>query len=112
MSGSGPYFIDEAPLITFASFKQSARSGLNQRTGTTGSATSGVGSGARVNTRGTFDTGSFAGPGTASSPGRPYTWGTQRGTGGGVGTPTGFSTNTGAGSTNTAILNRGAGTTT
>lgn len=112
MSGSGPYFTDEAPLITFASDRASARSGLNQTTGTTGGVRRGVSSGARPSTAGTFDTGSFAGPGTATSAGRPSAWGTRFGTGAGVGTPTGFGTSTGAGTNRNVILNRGAGTTT
>ncbi|MHB8994813.1 MAG: hypothetical protein ACYC63_06165 [Armatimonadota bacterium] len=112
MSGNGPYFTDEAPLITFASDRASARSGLNQTAGTTGGVRRGVSSGARPSTAGTFDTGSFAGPGTATSAGRPSAWGTRFGTGAGVGTPTGFGTSTGAGTTRNVTLSRGAGTTT
>lgn len=48
-------------------------------------------------TSGPFTTNSFAGPGTASSTGRPSVWGTQFGNTAGVGVSTGFGTSSGIG---------------
>ena len=50
-------------------------------------------------TTGSFSTGSFAGPGTATSSGLPSAWGTGFGTSAGVGASTGFGTSSGVGLT-------------